>query len=103
MSEKTILELVTKIEPQIFLLLLKLLAVGVIVLMFKGFVESVVAYLQIRLDKRLGLGVRVRVRGVEGKIIDYNLSWIVIETKEGSIIVSVRRWRWEQWALLNGE
>jgi len=103
MNEKVILDAISKIEPQVFWALLKLFGVGIIVLVLKGFIENIAAYVQFRLDKRLGLGVKVQVRGIEGKIVDYDFSWINIKTKDGMEIVAIKRWRMEKWMLVNGE
>ena len=103
MDEKVILDAISKIEPQVFWALLKLFGVGIIVLVLKGFIENIAAYVQFRLDKRLGLGVKVQVRGIEGKIVDYDFSWINIKTKDGMEIVAIKRWRMEKWMLVNGE
>ena len=103
MNEKVILDAISKIEPQVFWALLKLFGVGIIVLVLKGFIENIAAYVQFRLDKRLGLGVKVQVRGVEGKIVDYDFSWINIKTKDGMEIVAIKRWRMEKWMLVNGD
>lgn len=102
MNEKVILDAVSKIEPEIFWMLIKLFGIAVIVLMLKGSIENIVAYTQFRIDRRLGLGVRVKVRGVEGQITDYTFSWIFIETEKGIILVAIKRWRWEQWELKKG-
>ena len=103
MNEKVILDAISKIEPQVFWALLKLFGVGIIVLVLKGFIENIAAYVQFRLDKRLGLGVKVQVRGIEGKIVDYDFSWINIKTKDGMEIVAIKRWRMEKWMLVNGD
>lgn len=102
--EKQIIDIITQIEPQLFWLFLKFIAISIIVLVAKGYVESVVAYIQFRLDKRLGLGVKIRVRGIEGKIVDYSFSWILIEHKDGIEIISMKRAKFEKWTLLqNGQ
>lgn len=102
MNEKQlILEIANQIEPQLFFLLLKLLTIGVIVLMLKGFVESVVAYIQFRLNPRLAIGVKVRVRDKEGIITGCTLNWIFVKHDKGTEIILIRRWRFEKWSLLN--
>jgi hypothetical protein len=102
MNEQLILKIVESIEPQLLWLFLKLIAIGIVLLVLKGYIESAAAYINFRLDKRLGLGVRVRVRGIEGKIIDYSFSYILIEHKDGIEIISMRRAKFERWTLLNG-
>lgn len=103
MNEKVILDIIQQIEPQLFWLLLKLFIAGIGVLLLKGFAESITAYVQFRLDKRLGVGVKVRLRGFEGKIIDYNFSWVFIKVESGIELVVMKRWRFEKWAVLNGD
>lgn len=103
MNEKIILDVVSQIEPKLFWLLLKFIAIGVIVLVLKGYIEGMAAYITFRLDRRLGLGVKVRVRGIEGKLIDYSFSWILIEHKGGVEIISMKRAKFEKWTLLNGQ
>ena len=84
-------------------MLLKLIGVGIILLVIKGYIESVAAYIQFRLDKRLNLEVKVRVRGIEGKIVAYNMAWIFVKHKEGMEIILIRRWRFEKWCIINGD
>ncbi len=103
MNEKVIIDIVNRIEPQLFWLLLKFIAIGVILLVIRGYIEGIAAYIAFRLDKRLGQGVKVRVRGIEGKIIDYNFSWIFIATEKGMEIISMKRWRFSNWCIINGE
>lgn len=100
--EKQVLEIINQIEPQLFWLLLKFIGIGIVLLVIKGHMESMAAYINFRLDKRLGLDVKVQVRGIKGKIIDYNFSWILIKHKDGTELISMRRFRFEKWALLNG-
>ena len=100
MTEQVILEAVSKIEPELFWMIVKLFGVGIIILILKSFMENVVAYAQFRIDKRLSIGVSVRVRGTEGQIIDYTFSWVFVETDEGIILVAIKRWRFEAWELL---
>lgn len=101
MTEKVILEAISKIEPELFWMVVKLFGVGIVLLILKGYVENIAAYLQFRFDRRLGIGVEIKVRGVEGKIINYTFSWIFIRTEEGVILVAIKRWRFEAWQLLN--
>lgn len=102
MNEKVILDIIQSVEPQLFWMFLKFIMVGIILLVVKGYIESAAAYINFRLDKRLGLGVRVRVRGIEGKIINYSFSWILIKHENGTEIISMKRAKFEKWTLLNG-
>lgn len=96
MNEKIILDAINQIQVEAFWLFLKLIAAGVIFLMIKAFVEKVVAYLQFRWDKDLGVGVKVFARGQEGTITDFNLSCIYISCNDRVIIIRTRRWLFEK-------
>jgi hypothetical protein len=103
MNEQFILKIVKSVEPELFWLFLKFMIIGIILLVIKGYIENIVAYIAFRLDKRLGLEVKVRVNGIEGKIVDYNFSWIFIKTESGMELVVMKRWRLSKWAIINGE
>lgn len=103
MNEKLIFEMVGQIEPQLFWLFLKFMGVGIVLLVIKGYMEGITAYIQFRLDKRLNLEVKVRVRGIEGKIVAYNTSWIFVKHSNGMEIILIRRWRFEKWTIINGD
>ena len=100
MTEQVILNAVSKIEPELFWMIVKLFGVGIVILIFKGFIENIVAYTQFRFDRRLSIGVKVKIRGIEGQISDYTFSWVFIKTDEGIILVAIKRWRFEAWQLL---
>ena len=101
MTDKLIIDLITKIEPQLFYLLIKLMLAGLAILLLKGVLENLVAWIQFSLNKRLGIGVRVMVRGKVGKISWYSSKWIFVETDEGEIIIPTKNWSREQWTVLN--
>lgn len=101
MNEKIILEIVNQVEPELFWMALKLVGAGIVLLVVKGYVEKIAAYLQFRWNKNLNVGVKVFVRGQEGIIENYNLSSIFVRTKDKTIIVNMRRWFYEGFALMN--
>jgi len=101
MTEKTILQLVSHIEPQLFWLFFKLLLAGFVVLFLKAMLENLIAYIQFSNNKRLGIGVNVRIRGKIGKISWFNLRWIFVRTQDSEEIILMKRWMYEQWAVLN--
>jgi len=103
MTDKLIIDLITKIEPQLFYLLIKLMLAGLVILLLKGILENTVAWIQFSLNKRLGIGVRVMVRGKVGKISWYNSKWIFVSTDDGEIIIPTRRWIKEKWTVLNNK
>jgi len=78
-------------------------AVAIGVAMFlKARIENLVAYYQFMSNKRLGIGVKVKVRSEKGKIIDYNKKWIFIRNEDGDeIIVPIKNWLSEKWTLLS--
>lgn len=91
-----ILNIVNQIETEAFWLLLKLIGVGIILLVMKGYIEKVVAYLFFRWDPDLGKGVKVFARGQEGIIKGFNLSCIYVECDDRMIIIRTRRWLFEK-------
>jgi len=101
LTEKLVIDLITKIEPQLFYLLIKLMLAGLAILLLKGVLENLVAWIQFSLNKRLGIGVRVMVRGKIGKISWFNSKWIFVETDDGEIIIPTKRWMLEKWTVLN--
>lgn len=103
MNEQLILKIIESVEPQLFWLLLKFIGVGIVLLVIKGYIEGIAAYIAFRFEKRLGQGVRVRVNGIEGKIVDYNFSWVFIQTESGIELVVMKRWRFSKWAVINGQ
>ena len=102
MNEQLILKIVESVEPQLFWLLLKFIAIGIVLLVIKDRIDGTVAYIAFRLNKRLGLKTRVRVRGIEGEIVDYNFHWIFVKHKDGMELINMQRQRFEKWTLLNG-
>ena len=102
MNDKIILDVINQIEPELFWLFLKLICISIGFLILRGYIENITAYIQFRSDKMLGQGVTVKVRGVKGKIINYNFAWIFVETEDSIEIISMRRWRFEKWAVING-
>jgi len=101
LTDKLIIDLISKLELPIFYLLLKIMLAGVALLLVKGILENIVAWIQFSLNKRLGIGVRVMVRGKVGKISWFNSKWIFVKTDDGEIIIPTRRWTLEQWMVLN--
>lgn len=100
--EKEVLELLNNIELEVWYTLAKaVVAVGA-ALMLKGVIERWVAYYQFMSNKRLGIGVKVGVRGRIGKIRDYTRKWIFIRCEDGNdIIIPIKNWISEKWELIN--
>ena len=72
-------------------------------LFLKNILENGVSYFLFMINKRLGINVRVEVRGHKGTITAYNKRWIFIKTDEGQheIIIPIKNWQSEKWTLLN--
>jgi hypothetical protein len=82
-------------------LVISFVATGV-ALLLKNVLENAVAYFLFMVNKRLGINVRVEVRGIKGTITGYNKRWIFIKADDGGeIIIPVKRWQLEKWKLLN--
>jgi hypothetical protein len=83
-------------------LVLSFAAAGVAIFL-KNILENGVSYFLFMINKRLGINVRVEVRGHKGTITAYNKRWIFIKTDEGQheIIIPIKNWQSEKWTLLN--
>lgn len=101
MNEKIILEIVNQVEPELFWMAIKFVGLGIVLLVIKSYIEKIAAYLQFRWDKNLNTGVRVFVRGQEGVIENYNLSSIFVKTNDKTIIINMRRWLYEGFAVMH--
>jgi len=90
------------INPANLYLLFKGVIAAGVVLLLKSIVERWVAYYQFMSNKRLGIGVKVEVRGKIGKIRDYTRKWIFIRLEDGNdIIIPIKDWVNEKWELIN--
>jgi hypothetical protein len=103
MNEQLILNILNQIETQAIWLIVKAMLVIIVVLILQGFAQRVAAYIQFRFSKKLGTGIRVRVQGIEGKIEDYNLRWIIIKTDSGMEMLPIKGWQGEKWTLLDSK
>jgi hypothetical protein len=82
-------------------LILSFTATG-IALFLKNVLESLVSYWLFMINKRLGINVRVEVRGKTGTIIGFNKRWIFIKTDDNDeIIIPIKNWQSERWTLLD--
>ena len=82
-------------------LALSFTATGVAIFL-KNILENAVAYCLFMINKRLGINVRVEVRGHKGTIVGFNKRWIFIKTDDGDeIIIPIKNWQSEKWKLLD--
>lgn len=101
MNQQLILNIINQVETQAIWLIIKIMFAIIVVFILQGFAQRIAAYLQFRFSKKLGTGIKVRVRGIEGKIEDYNLRWIIIKTDSGMEMLPIKSWQGEKWTLLN--
>lgn len=97
-----IMEALNAVELHVLYGIVKVsVAIG-IALFLKARIENLVSYYQFMSNKRLGIGVKVKVRGEIGKIKDYNKKWIFVLNEKGDeIIVPIKSWLSEKWTLIN--
>lgn len=100
MNEKILLDILNQVEGQMLWLLVKLMVVGVIILMLKSFMQRIVAYIGFRINKQLGKRSKVRIRGIEGEIEDFDTKWIYVKTNQGMELIPIENWKKEKWALI---
>ena len=101
--EKEALQVLDTIEPRLYWFLAKLVVALILALVAKARIENIVAYIMFRMNKDLGKGVHIRVRGIEGKIAHFNTQWIYVTTDQGQEIISMARWKFEKWTLINSK
>lgn len=100
MNGKIALDIVESVQPRLLMMLAYTCAAGLLVLLIKGRLESVVALITFSMNKELGKNTKVSVRGVEGVIIDYDIKWITIRTDKGVVLINMKRWQFEAWTVL---
>ena len=104
MEQKIILDIIESVEPKLWVMLAKIGIAGVLVLILKSKMESISSYVMFALNKELGKNTKVRVRGVDGVITDYNIRWIVVTVSNGVMLIPMVRWKYEQFTVLyNGQ
>ncbi len=101
--DKQILEILKAVEPDLWWYLFQTIVAAGLGMLIYNFIQSIVQYILFRIDKQLNLGVIVMVRGEVGEIIDFNRRWIYISTEKTMIIVNMRRWQTEKWAVVRSE
>ncbi len=101
--EQQILNLITKVEPTAWWFVFKLMVAGVIIMLIKSVGESIVSYLQFLTNKRINIGVKVRVRGVVGVVDWFNIKWIMLKTKKGLQLIPMKYWQKEVWEVIEQE
>jgi len=103
LTDQLILDLINQIEPKLFFLFIKLFLAALILFLLKSFLDNLVAYIQFLLNKHLNIGVHVMVRNQKGIISYFNTRYIFVRTPTIEILIPIRRWQNEQWALIKEE
>ncbi len=104
--QKEVLEVFKLLKTEATMLLtwglvLSFTATGIAIFL-KNVLENGVSYFLFMINKRLGINVRVEVRGTKGTITGYNKRWIFIKTDaDDEIIIPIKNWQSEKWKLLN--
>jgi small-conductance mechanosensitive channel len=98
--ETQILQIINGMQPILWVMLFKLAIAFVIFLLLKNILESITSYVLFLMNKRLSIGVKVKIKSEEGIIINYDIRWIFIKTTDGSeIIIPMKRWQYYDWKL----
>jgi len=100
MGQKEIMEIMTAVKPQLWWFLLQTIIAFGVLMALKNFVDSLVAYGYFMVNKRLGINVKVQVRGKHGVITGFTRRWIFIRTDDNhDVLINMRRWELEQWVI----
>lgn len=98
--EQQVLAILSTIQPHLYWMLLKFVIAAIIILLLKNFISSVAAYTQFRMNKYLGIGVKIHIQGQIGTIANYSLRWIFIKFDDGkTLIIPMKKWQNYDWIL----
>lgn len=98
--DKVITQIISQVDATLFLLLLKLFAVGVIALILKNKVENLSAYLIFRFNVHVGVGTWVEIYGRRGQIIEASMSTVTVEAEDGFLRIPMKAWRGSKYVVL---
>ena len=99
-ESKIILGIIQDVKPELWWMLFISCVAIIAALILKNFLESIVAYIIFRWDKNLGVGVKVNVRDIDGKITKYNIRFITVATEDRDILIPMSRWKYEKLSIL---
>ena len=100
--QKEVLDIMQAIKAEAVWALVVVFASTGLALFLKSILESTVAYFLFMINKRLGINVKVEVRGTKGIITAYNKRWIFVKTFENDeILIPIKNWQLEEWKLLD--
>lgn len=101
-TTQLILSIADKIDFHWFEWCFKVGLVALAFLFFKNIIYQLYYYIIMRFDKFVGVGALVKYDGVVGRIKDYDLQNIVIETSDGYIRIPLNIWYKKAWIQLKG-
>jgi len=93
-------ELISMLSADFMWMVLQLVALAVVIYLFKIVAEGLAGYVLFKLDSYLCIGSMVLIDGKPGEIKSAGLMVIVVETKDTYIRVPTRDWRFSKYELL---
>ena len=104
MSTQQINQLLSLIDSKILILSFKFILVLFIVLLFRSIAESLFSYLDFRSNQFVCIGRKVEVNGFEGVIVSITPRFIIIKSKDRTLLLITSRWRDYTWKFhMNGD
>lgn len=98
--EEQIIKILTHLEPELWLLFGKIFLVVLMILILKSLMDNLVSYIMFRLNKYLGIGVRVKVNGCYGVVKDVDLRFIHVICDEGHrLLIPITQWKTYHWLI----
>ncbi len=97
-----IIDIANQIDFNWFEWILKIGIVAVVFLLGKNLVYSFYYYLKLRFDDHVGIGAIIKFNDSEiiGRIKNYTLTYIIIETLDGTVRIPLSVWNTTYWTLL---
>ena len=101
-TTELILSIADKIDFHWFEWCFKVGLVALAFLFFKNIIYQLYYYIIMRFDKFVGVGAVVKFDNIVGRIKDYGLQYIVIETPTGYVRIPLNVWYKKHWTQLKG-
>ena len=90
-------------QTQILEIFMSFIIAATVLLLLKIVAESLVGYIQFRLDKHIAIGSPVEVYGKKGRIKEISIFTITVESDCGYIRVPTRVWRGSKYLTLKDQ
>ena len=96
--EKEILQIISSLELQVWLMAGKVALAIIVALIAKGYLENIAAYYLFKANEDIGKRVNLKINGEKGRISGFNRKFIYIKLDSGYVrLIPITRWRYQTW------